>query len=195
MTRTLRGLALALRNRAVNGVARWWYKELALNARLFSPLRVEGRKYISIAKDVTVQKYTWLFAAPLDGHEPSLTIGEGSAIGESNHIAAVRRVTIGRRVLTAKGVYISDNLHGYEDVRLPILDQPVRFKGPVTIGDGAWIGENACVLGASIGKNAVIGANAVVTRDVPDFSVAVGVPARVVKRYNPGSQRWEKVVP
>ncbi len=195
MTRTLSDLALALRNRAVNCVARFAYKDLAPNARLFSPMRVEGKKYISIGKGVSVQKYTWLFAAPLDGHEPSLTIGEGSAIGESNHIAAVRRVTIGRRVLTGKGVYISDNLHGFEDVRVPIMEQPVRFKGPVTIGDGAWIGENACVIGASIGKNAVIGANAVVTRDVPDFSVAVGVPARVVKRYNAASRRWEKVAP
>lgn len=195
MKRTLRDLALALSNRAVNGVARFAYRDLAPNARLMSPLRVEGKRYISIARGVTVQRYTWLFAAPLDGHEPSLTIGEGSAIGESNHIAAVRRVTIGRRVLTAKGVYISDNHHGYEDVRFPVMDQPVRFKGPVTIGDGAWIGENACVLGASVGKNAVIGANAVVTRDVPDFSVAVGVPARIVKRYNLGSRRWERVEP
>jgi acetyltransferase-like isoleucine patch superfamily enzyme len=65
----------------------------------------------------------------------------------------------------------------------------------VTIGDGAWIGENACVIGASVGKNAVIGANAVVTQDVPDFSVAVGVPARIIKRYNPSSQCWEKVAP
>jgi acetyltransferase-like isoleucine patch superfamily enzyme len=195
MTQTLRDLALALRNRAVNSVARFAYKGLALNAGLVSPLRVEGKKYISIDKGVTVQRYTWLFAAPLDGCEPSLTIGEGSSIGESNHIAAVRRVTIGRRVLTAKGVYISDNLHGYDDVRLPIMDQPVRFKNPVTIGDGAWIGENACVIGASVGKNAVIGANAVVTRDVPDFSVAVGVPARVIKRYHPGAQRWERVGP
>lgn len=195
MKRTLHDLVLALVNRAINGVTRLAYKDLALNARLFSPLRVEGRQYISIGKGVSVQKYTWLFAAPLDGVEPTLMIGEGSALGESNHIAAVRRVTIGRRVLTAKGVYISDNLHGYEDVRLPIMDQPVRFKGPVTIGDGAWIGENACVIGASVGKNAVIGANAVVTQDVPDFSVAVGVPARIIKRYNPSSQCWEKVAP
>lgn len=190
---TLSRLVLAIGNRVINGLARFAYKELAPNARLMSPVRLEGKQYMSIRRGVTVQKYSWLFAAPLDGHEPSLTIGEGSAIGESNHIAAVRQVTIGRKVLTAKGVYISDNLHGYEDVRIPVMDQPVRFKGPVVIGDGAWIGENACVIGASVGKNAVVGANAVVTRDVPDFCVAVGVPARVVKRYNPGAQRWEKV--
>lgn len=194
MIGTLSHLVNALVNRAGNLLARLAYKDLAINARIFRPARVEGRKYISIGRGATVQKYTWLFAAPLDGHTPSLTIGEGSEIGESNHIAAVRCVTIGRRVLTAKGVYISDNLHGFEVVGIPIMDQPVRFKGPVTIGDGAWIGENACVIGASVGKNSVIGANAVVTQDVPDFSVAVGVPARVIKRYNESSQCWEKVV-
>ena len=63
----------------------------------------------------------------------------------------------------------------------------------VVIGEGSWLGEHVCVIGASIGKNCVIGANSVVTHDVPDYSIAVGVPAKVIKRYNFNSKQWEKV--
>jgi acetyltransferase-like isoleucine patch superfamily enzyme len=58
------------------------------------------------------------------------------------------------------------------------------------IGDGSWIGENACIIGAHVGKNCVIGANAVVTSDIPDYSVAVGVPAVVIKRFDAPSKMW-----
>ena len=93
-------------------------------------------------------------------------------------------------VLTADRVYISDNIHGYEDVSIPIKNQPIVQKGTVTIGSGSWIGENVSILGASIGKHCVIGANSVVTRNIPDYSVAIGSPARVIKRYDMDNNNW-----
>jgi len=76
---------------------------------------------------------------------------------------------------------------------MPILKQPIKQLPPMTIGDGTWLGENVCVLGVSIGKNCVIGANSVVTKEIPDYSVAVGAPARIIKKYNLNTNRWEKV--
>jgi acetyltransferase-like isoleucine patch superfamily enzyme len=74
--------------------------------------------------------------------------------------------------------------HVFGDLSRPILDQGVTGQG-ITIGDGAWIGAGAAILdGVRIGRGAVIGANAVVTADVPDHAVAVGVPARVIKRLD-----------
>ena len=61
------------------------------------------------------------------------------------------------------------------------------------IGEGTWLGEGVCVIGAKIGKGCVIGANAVVTKDIPDYSVAVGSPAKVIKKYNSDTKRWEKL--
>jgi acetyltransferase-like isoleucine patch superfamily enzyme len=85
-------------------------------------------------------------------------------------------------VLLARGVYVSDHSHAFEDRSLPVLDQGVDRVAPVEIGDGAWLGENVVVCpGVSIGAGAVIGANSVVTRDVPSHAVAVGAPARVVR--------------
>lgn len=166
------------------------YKKLGTRAYVIKPLRLDGRKYMSIGKNVRVQTYSWLIATKIDEHEPELTIGEGCALGDFNHIAAVRRVVFGNHVLTANGVYVSDNLHGFEDVHVPIMDQPIRFKAEVHIGDGTWIGENVCIIGATIGKNCVIGANSVVTKDIPDFSVAVGSPAKIIKKYNQVTKQW-----
>ena len=71
-----------------------------------------------------------------------------------------------------------------------ILNQPIRQNGIVEIGEGSWLGHNACVLGASIGKHCVIGANSVVTHDIPDYSVAVGSPAKIIRRYDSTTKTW-----
>jgi len=71
------------------------------------------------------------------------------------------------------------------------MHQRVRFKREVKIGEGSWIGESACIIGARVGKNCVIGANAVVTSDIPDYSVAVGVPAVVIKQFNQQVKKWD----
>jgi acetyltransferase-like isoleucine patch superfamily enzyme len=91
----------------------------------------------------------------------------------------------------AEKVYISDNIHAYKDVTKPIMHQPIVHKGNVYIGDNSWIGESVSIIGANIGKHCVIGANSVVTHDIPDYCVAVGSPAKVIKRYNFDINQWE----
>jgi acetyltransferase-like isoleucine patch superfamily enzyme len=122
-----------------------------------------------------------------------LRIGNNSSIGYFNHLAAVNELIIGEHVVTANNVYIADNTHDYHNVNVPIMLQNVNALKPVRIGDGTWIGEHVCIIGASVGKQCVIGANAVVTNDIPDYSVAAGVPARIIKRYDFEQQRWVKV--
>ena len=86
-------------------------------------------------------------------------------------------------MLIARGVYISDHIHAFDDPTRAVLDQGIDRIEPVEIGDGAWLGENVVVTpGVTIGRGAVVGANAVVLESVPDFAVAVGVPARVVRQ-------------
>ena len=119
-------------------------------------------------------------------------IKDGCSIGNFNHIYATGELTIEEHVLTADRVYISDNLHGYEDITTPIHKQPIKQNGHVTIGEGSWLGENVCVVGASVGKHCVIGSNSVVTKDIPDYSVAVGIPARAIKRYDFELKKWIK---
>jgi acetyltransferase-like isoleucine patch superfamily enzyme len=155
------------------------------------PLNINGKKNISIGNNVNIAYKTWLAALPLTGSEKcELIIGDGTNIGNFNHIYATRSIVIGNNVLTADKVYISDNLHGYEDVTVPIMKQPIKQIGNVSIGDGTWLGENVCVIGAKIGKNCVIGSNSVVTKDIPDYCVAVGTPAKIIKRYCFENNKW-----
>ncbi|MCU0771600.1 MAG: acyltransferase [Verrucomicrobia bacterium] len=129
---------------------------------------------------------------PFSGQQftPRLEIGADTMIGYHSHIMVVGHMKIGRHVLIADRVYISDNLHGYEDVTKPMLAQPLVHR-PVEIQDEVWLGENVCVLpGVTIGRHSVIGSNSVVTKDVPPHSVAAGVPARVLRTYDPRTAQW-----
>ena len=117
-------------------------------------------------------------------------------IGNHSTIASKGLVHMGKYVLTGPHVFIADNDHQYRDINTPVCQQGESWVDgeELHIGDGTWIGTNAVIVGnLSIGKNCVIGANSVVTKDIPDYSVAVGSPAKVVKKYNLETKCWERV--
>ncbi|HEY9738238.1 MAG TPA: acyltransferase [Trichocoleus sp.] len=158
-----------------------------------------GPQYVSLGNDVVISWNGWLYAVDQYKNQrfsPEITIGDTTYIGNSCHIVACRKVHVGRNVLIADRCYLSDNLHDYRDIDLSIDDNPLLVPGEIQVGDHSWLGENVCVYGnVTIGKHCVIGANSVVTKDIPDFSVAVGSPARVVKRYDFVSRQWRKTNP
>ena len=160
-------------------------------SQIISPLSLDGKGNMSIGDNVYVGYKTWLAALPLTGEKQCrLELQDGVTIGHFNHIYATKRIILEKDVLTADRVYISDNLHGYADIHVPIKNQPIVQRGEVVIGEGSWLGENVCVLGARIGKHCVVGANSIVTRDIPDYSVAVGAPAKVIKKYDFNRNMW-----
>jgi acetyltransferase-like isoleucine patch superfamily enzyme len=173
-------------------VARLAIKKMAKSARINRLAGIFGGENIVINSNVLIWDYTWMAALSPDKSNVQLIIGEGSTIGRFNHIYATKRIEIGKNVLTADRVYISDNLHRYENIHVPIKNQPIKQLNSVYIGDGAWIGENVCIMGAKIGKNCVIGANSVVLSDIPDYSVAVGSPAKIIKQYDFQINEWVK---
>lgn len=110
-------------------------------------------------------------------------ISKGSEIGERCRISIINSLEIGEKVLLSPNVYITDCDHEYRNTNIPVIDQGIVQKGQtVSIGDGSYIGINTVIVGnVKVGKHCVIGANSVVTKDVPDYSVAVGSPARAIK--------------
>lgn len=163
---------------------------LGKRSRIIKPLKMQRMENIFIGNHVSINEFTWLLTLSLEGTRPRLTIKDGCDIGHFNHITCVNYVEIGAKVLTADKVFISDNGHAYENPLAPIIDQPILSKGAVVIGEGTWLGENVSVLSCRIGRNCVIGANSVVTRDIPDLCVAVGAPARVIKSFDEKAGRW-----
>ena len=115
-----------------------------------------------------------------------ISIGDGCMFGPDMHITAVNSIRIGKNVRTGKSVLISDNSHGDpKDMALRNIApnaRPIYSKGAIVIGDNVWIGEKAAILaGVTIGEGAIIGANAVVTKNIPPYSIAAGIPARIIK--------------
>lgn len=169
------------------------FEKMGRNSFLIKPLKLSDPQNMVIGNNVSIFHKTWLLTYQVSAKIPELIIDDGATIGHFNHITCVNKVYIGKNVLTADKVYISDNLHGYEDIHTPICFQPVFSKGEVSIGDETWIGENAAIIGAKIGKHCVIGANSVVTKDVPDYSVVGGIPAKIIKQYRAETGEWERV--
>lgn len=179
----------------------WWltthivYKKrfgaIGHKSALLSPLQLDSTSSVFLGNRVYINHGAWLMGNSEKEH--TLTIDDGTVIGHFTHIVAIHSVHIGRNVLVADRVFISDCTHEYAKPNMPIIQQPVGLLSPVSIGEGSWLGENVCILGASVGKHCVIGANSVVTKDVPDYCVAVGNPAKVIKKYDTEIQSWIKV--
>jgi acetyltransferase-like isoleucine patch superfamily enzyme len=160
---------------------------------ILRPTKLDYTKRIYIGDGVYISTNTWLAANPLTGdNNCKLIIGNGTSIGRYCHIYSTSLIEIGENVLLAEGVYISDNTHQYTNIHSPIMKQPILQLSKIKIDNGAWIGENVCIIGSSVGKNSVIGANSIVTKDIPDYCIAVGSPARIVKRFNFDTNIWQK---
>jgi acetyltransferase-like isoleucine patch superfamily enzyme len=111
-----------------------------------------------------------------------ISIGGGSILNLNVMVAAVDSVTIGEHCMLANGCLVTDGNHRLDDPDVPVPWQGFTTKGPVSIGDNVWLGANAVVTsGVRIGRRSVIGANSVVVDDIPEFSIAAGAPARVLR--------------
>lgn len=135
----------------------------------------DGR--LEIGEHVLFEPGVWLTGSG------TIRIGEGSFLNLGVQVAAMNLVEIGRYCMLANGCVITDADHRFDDPETPVPWQGFTSKGPTVVGDNVWCGANVVVTsGVTIGERAVIGANSVVTRDVPAHSIAVGAPARVVKK-------------
>lgn len=163
------------------------------------PIDIRGKKKIEFGNNLTTGKYCRIEAYPKNGNEKTIILGDNIEINDFVHITGCQSVKIGDNVLIAGKVYISDTAHGnYSGVNeqsspeITPNNRPLFYKS-VEIKDNVWIGEGVSVLpGVIIGKGSIIGANSVVTKSIPDYCIAAGVPAKIIKKYNFETKKWEK---
>lgn len=122
---------------------------------------------------------------------PQVVLGDGVSIQRDVHIGACLKVEILEGTVFGAGVYVTDHDHDYRDPKRGYFGTGELLAAPVRIGPKAWIGERAIVLkGVTIGEGAIVGAGALVNRDVPPYSIAVGVPAKVIRRFDFDAGQW-----
>jgi len=161
------------------------------NCRVRHPFYLNNPKHITIGESFTacpgLRIEAWDQYLQYK-YSPKIIIGNNVIINFYVHIGAIGTIELGDNVLIGSGVLITDHSHGHlesDDLATPVNARPLHYKGPTIIQDNVWIGEGACILGGlQIGCNAIIGANAVVTKDVAPGEVVAGVPARPL-RYRP----------
>ena len=160
------------------------------------PLRICGASNIYIYANCSIMPLARLEAVQVYAgkhYDGKLIIKEGVNIGQGAHIIACSELVIENNATLSSYVFISDCHHSYDDIETRIMRQPLVVK-QVHIGEGCLIGRGVAILaGASVGKHSVIGANSVVTGKVPDYSVACGIPAKVIKKYDFEKKEWVKI--
>lgn len=159
------------------------------------PSLITEHENISIGKNTTILANSRIqIYNALTGREAKIAIGSNCYFGFHLTILAGGSINIGDDVLIASNVLITSENHGMNpESKIPYINQPLECKD-VSIGEGSWIGEKVSVMpGVKIGKKCVIGTNAVVTKSIPDYSMALGILARVIKKWNFEKHEWEKV--
>lgn len=165
--------------------------EVGAESNFQYPLRLQGggAKNIRIGARTGIGSYCVLGAWERykDEHfKPEIIIGDDCSLGEYCHITAINRISIGDGLLTGRFVYIGDNSHGglsLEEAVIPPIRRHLKSKGEIVIGNNVWIGDKVTILGGCrIGDNVIIGANSVVTHDIPSNTIVSGCPSRIIKQ-------------
>lgn len=192
-----------------NNYSTWGYLKLiiyVLRTKIISPksriirfpIEIRGKRYIDFGERLTTGKGCRLEAFSIN-KQKRIIFGSDVQINDYVHISSMEKVTIGNNVLMASHIYISDNSHGYykggnqTSPDIPPIKRDYR-TAPVSIGDNVWIGEGVVIMpGVTIGKGTIIGSNSVVTKSIPNYSIAVGQPAVVIKQFNFSKKQWLNV--
>lgn len=169
------------------------FKKFGNGSIIKLPSKIWNRKFIEIGRNVFIAENSFLSISSTGETKPIFKIGNGVCIGSNFFAACIDKIIIEDNVLFSDRVFISDHIHNYENISKPVMAQELKKKGKVLIKSGSFIGINSVIMpGVTIGKNSVVGASSVVTKDIPDYSIAIGNPAKVIRYYNKSQKCWIK---
>jgi acetyltransferase-like isoleucine patch superfamily enzyme len=173
---------------------RWRLSAFGAGSDIAAPTHIVGGLGIAIGQRVRIWHSARIEALKTTAGQGRIRIGDQTVIQPHVHIGAAKSIEIGVGVLIASHVYMTDHDHDFADASTPPIKNRRLMVAPVSIGDYAWLGERVTILkGANVGEHSVIGAGAVVTRPIPPFSVAVGIPARVIQRFDFKLGKWARI--
>jgi len=163
-------------------------------SRILKPRLVDGAENIEVGDRTLIREHSWLCTISEyagESFQPRLVIGNDVYVGRYACIVASQLLVIESGSVLSEHVYISDNSHGLSPARGLIMKQKLVTKGDVRIGRNCFIGYRACILpGVQLGEHCVVGANSVVTKSFPSFSMVAGIPARLIRKYSCEKDAW-----
>lgn len=170
------------------------FKGFGYNSRIAYPAFLQNTQFIEIGHNTTILSNARIQNFYPKAGETIIKIGSGCFIGFNLSLLNASRIEIGDNVLFASNVLITSENHGMDpESDIPYMDQTL-FSMPVIIEEGCWVGEKVCIMpGVTIGSKSIIGAGSIVTKSIPPYCIAVGNPAKVIKKYNFKSHKWETV--
>lgn len=174
---------------------RWRFSEFGWRSVIRAPALLTGTKQIRIGSRVDIRRGARIEAVGRsEGGRVALSIGDGTRIHLGFHVGAAEHVDIGRNVLIAGNVYVTDHDHALPRPGEPPTLNSALIVRPTRIEDDCWLGEGCMVLkGVHLERGSVVAANAVVTRSFGPYSLVGGVPARLLQRFDHSQGRWVKV--
>ena len=166
-----------------------FFGKMGMPSYLGKPIFLKGIRQVFIGKKVRILPH--LRMETQDGG--TIVIKDDVVISQNVHLTSAGKLEIGKSTLILANVFITNIDHDYTEIGKHVVKQKIYVKDTI-IGENCFIGIGAAILpGTILGKQCVVGANAVVRGSFPDYCVIVGSPARIVKKYNPTTQIWEKV--
>ncbi len=168
--------------------------KIGQGARIRAPRKIDGSQFISIGDGTHILPHGWLCCLDKwrdSAFSPNMRIGDNVYIGHYCCITCISEIIIDDGCVLSEHVYITDCSHGLDPACGPILDQPLSSKGSVHLGKQCFLGYRAVIMpGVSLGDYCVVGANSVVTRSFPAYSMVAGSPARMIKQYSLSGRKW-----
>jgi acetyltransferase-like isoleucine patch superfamily enzyme len=179
------------RRRVANDVRRWRSTNLGARSFVDPTAQIIGWRNVRIGEGSVISEGAWINVNDRDSAEPAILIGNNCFLGRRNFLNSGKRIRVGDYCLTGIDCHFLGSDHRYDTPYTPYVVTGNTLDGEIDIGPNCWFGASVTVLkDVRIGFGSIIGAGAVVTRDVPPFSVAVGNPARVLKRFDPTRSEW-----
>ena len=174
------------------------FYDFGKNSVIKPVLNTTNKQNISIGSNVNIGSFCWVAVstdfAGIHCQSPNkvrLMIGDNTSIGNNAFVIANNYVEISRNVIISNYVYISDHHHTFNNMEIPITEQPLSEGGRVIIKDNVFIGTKSCILpNVTIGERSVIGAGSIVTKDIEPYHMVVGNPAKPIKKYDCTLKKW-----